>query len=152
MSAPGPAGESGAGAGSGAKRGLLDAVMGLSVTGEVLADLERCLPAVPEGPEEEERALVYEVYSTQRAQLAALPRAVLSRVASGAPRGSEFWDALAPVRGVRFVGGGRGWSDEVVAALRALAIEVGPPGEGAAEAEEARANNAAGVGGAAAAA
>jgi hypothetical protein len=108
--------------GSGAKRGMLDAVMSLSVTQEVLQDLDSHLPPVPED-QDEERQLAFEFFSAQRTQLAALPREMLDRVCGcvrGCESGESMWDVLAPVRAVRPVNGGNGWDEEVVVALRGL--------------------------------
>ena len=130
--------------GAGARRGMLDALMGLSVPGEVLADMDAALPPVPEELELE-RQYAWEVYSSQRAQLAALPRDLLDRVASGPARGASMWDALAPVRAVRPVNGGKGWDEDLVMALRALDLYISAGGGGDEEDEEDAMNNRAGA-------
>jgi hypothetical protein len=143
--------------GSGARRGLLDAVLALSVTEDVLMDADAHLPAVPEA-EEEARALAYEFYSARRTQLAALPRPLLDRVAGCARRceeGADMWAVLAPLRTVRPVNGGPGYDEGLVVQLRgteAIYLDVGGcPEEGdEEEAREDAANNAAGAAAAAA--
>jgi len=134
--------------GSGAKRGLLDAVLALSVTEEVLQDLEAHLPPVP-ADQEEERALAFELYSAQRVQLAALPRAVLERVCScarGCEAGGDMWEVLAPLRALRPVNGGPGWDEDAVMGLRALDLYISMDGGGGDDEEmEDAANNAVGA-------
>jgi hypothetical protein len=148
MAAPALAPADMAAPGSGAKRGLLDAVLALSVPASVLGDLESHLPAVPED-QEEARALTYEFYSAQRVQLATLPRGVLERVASvarGCEAGSSMWDVLEPLRGVRPVNGGPGWDEEAVMGLRALDLYISAGGgDEDDEAMEDAMNNAAGA-------
>jgi alkylhydroperoxidase family enzyme len=146
-------------AGAGARRGLLDAVLALSVTQDVLMDADAHLPAVPE-EEEEARALAFEFYSARRTQLAALPRELLARVAScarGCEEGADMWEVLAPLRAVRPVNGGLGYDEALVVQLRgteAIYLDVGGGSEeeggggsggkeGDDEAREDAANNAA---------
>lgn len=119
--------------GSGVRRGLLEAVLALSVPDEVLQDLDGHLPAVPD-EQDEERQCTFEVYSCQRTQLAVLPRDVLDRVVSCAPgcaSGRSMWEVLEPIRAVRPVNGGAGWDEDLVVALRALDmyISAGPVDE-----------------------
>ncbi|KAI8465493.1 MAG: hypothetical protein J3K34DRAFT_525292 [Monoraphidium minutum] len=124
MSAPSLSPADMAAPGAGARRGMLDAVISLSVTDEVLQDLEASLPAVPDD-QSEERQLAFEFYSAQRTQLAALPRAVLERacgVLPGHAAGGSMWDVLAPLRAARPVNGGRGWDLALVEELRALDV------------------------------
>jgi hypothetical protein len=128
--------------GEGARRGMLDALLALSVTEEVLQDLDAHLPPLPED-QEEERQLAFEFYSAQRTQLSALPRPLLERVCGAAPAaGGSMWDVLAPVRAVRPAHGGRGWDLGVVEGLRALDVYITAGGD---EGDD-EANNAAGMG------
>lgn len=128
--------------GAGARRGMLDAIMSLSVPMEVLADMDAALPPVHED-QEAARALAFEFYGAQRTQLSALPAALLERVAGvwpGCGAGS-FGEVLAPVAAVRPVNGGKGYDEDVVLQLRALDLYFGGgPEEGGEEAM----NNAAG--------
>ncbi len=74
----------------------------------------------PLSPEEEEAyAYVSEIYGATRMLLACLPQELLAQVV-GSYGGSEFSDLLAPLRDVRLVAGGPGWSHEVWSDLVAL--------------------------------
>lgn len=130
--------------GSGARRGMLDAVLSLSAPGEVLQDAELYLPAVPQD-QEMERQYAFEFYSAQRVQMCTLPRELLDRVCScwpGCEAGESMWEVLEPLRRVRPVNGGPGWDEEAVMGLRALDVYIsaGPVDE---EAMGDAANNAA---------
>jgi hypothetical protein len=112
----------------GVYRGLLSAVLQLSVPPEVLQDLEDHLPALPE-EEEVQRQGVFETYSSHRMQLAALPGPLLQQVC-GAVKGVDLDKVLQPLRDVRPMNGGPGWNDDMVMQLRALNFELeGPAAE-----------------------
>ncbi|KAF8062895.1 hypothetical protein HT031_003733 [Scenedesmus sp. PABB004] len=108
--------------GAGAKRGLLEAVLQLSVPAEVLQDVEEVLPPVPDD-QAEARAWAWEIYGSFRMQLAALPEPLLSGVC-GAVRGSSAAEFLAPLRALRPLAGGPGWDAEAGAALRTLNFDL----------------------------
>lgn len=127
--------------GAGARRGMLDALMSLSVTDEVLQDFEANLPPIPED-QEAERQYAFEFYSAQRTQLSALPREILDRVCGcmpGCEAGSSMWEVLEPLRDARPARGGKGWDEDLVMQLRALDVYItaGDAEEGDGDAMEA---------------
>ncbi len=67
-----------------------------------------------------------EIWSSTRMQLAALPREQLSDVCGGVP-GVDMWDVLQPLRELRPVNGGPGWSSDLGMDLRALNFEFQTP-------------------------
>ncbi|GBF99338.1 hypothetical protein Rsub_11750 [Raphidocelis subcapitata] len=126
--------------GAGARRGMLDALMLLSVPEEVLRDMDLYLPPVPED-QELERQYAFELYSSQRMQLATLPPQLLERVVSGPAKGERFGGVLEPLRRLRPVNGGPGWDEDAVLEIRALDIFISAGG--GEEDEEDAMNNAA---------
>jgi hypothetical protein len=125
--------------GAGARRGVLDALMLLSVPEEVLRDMDLYLPPVPED-QELERQYAFELYSSQRMQLATLPPQLLERVVSGPAKGARFSGVLEPLRRLRPINGGPGWDEGAVMDIRALDIFISA---GGGEDEEEAMNNAA---------
>uniref|UniRef100_A0A383WDL8 Uncharacterized protein n=1 Tax=Tetradesmus obliquus TaxID=3088 RepID=A0A383WDL8_TETOB len=108
--------------GAGAKRGLLEAVLQLSVPPEVLQDVQDVLPPVPD-EQAEAQQITYEIYSTFRMQLAALPEPLLQEVC-GAVKGTSLQQLLQPLRAMRPVNGGPGWDMDVVMQLRTLNFDL----------------------------
>eukprot|EP00882_Tetradesmus_deserticola_P031870 GHRQ01036048.1.p1 GENE.GHRQ01036048.1~~GHRQ01036048.1.p1 ORF type:complete len:147 (+),score=78.92 GHRQ01036048.1:141-581(+) len=118
--------------GAGAKRGLLEAVLQLSVPPEVLQYVQDVLPPVPD-EQVEARQITYETYSTFRMQLAALPEPLLQQVC-GSVRACTLQELLQPLRAIRPVNGGPGWDMDVVMQLRTLNFDLsGAAAAGAAE-------------------
>ncbi|KAG2488998.1 hypothetical protein HYH03_012437 [Edaphochlamys debaryana] len=107
----------------GLRRGLMAAMMKLSTTREVLADVERCLGPVPVAQQAVYDG-VQEVYGSPRMQLACLPRDLLDRLVVGLPRGTSFEEVLAPLRAFRPSAGGPAYSEEMMMELRALNFEL----------------------------
>ena len=83
----------------------------------VLADVEASLPCLPDF-EQEHFAWTQELYGHTRMLLATLPREQLPEVCCG--RECDMWDVLRPLRDVRPINGGPGYTLDVIAALRAL--------------------------------
>ncbi|KAF6258087.1 hypothetical protein COO60DRAFT_1460861 [Scenedesmus sp. NREL 46B-D3] len=108
--------------GAGAKRGLLEAVLQLSVPPEVLQDVQDVLPPVPDD-QAEARQITHEIYSTFRMQLAALPEPLLQQVC-GSVKGCTLQELVQPLRAIRPVNGGQGWDMAVVMQLRTLNFDL----------------------------
>lgn len=82
----------------------------------MLQDVQDVLPAVPDD-QAEARDTTFEIYSTFRMQLAALPDSLLQQVC-GAQKGSSVQDLVQPLRQIRPVNGGPAWDKNVVMQLR----------------------------------
>lgn len=106
--------------GAGLKRGMLEAMMRLSVSGQVLYDIENHFPPLPES-ETEAYNWIMEMYGTNRMQLASLPKDLLQKIVDGYE--CDYWEQLQPLRQVRLMNGGPGYSPEIGMALRALNFE-----------------------------
>mmetsp|Transcript_15542 Transcript_15542/g.42132 ORF Transcript_15542/g.42132 Transcript_15542/m.42132 type:complete len:226 (-) Transcript_15542:487-1164(-) len=112
----------------GLKRGLLHCLMRLSVTGEVLDDLETTLGPLPPSQQLSYDA-ISEIYTSDRAMLACLPRDLLDKVWQGSQPGSSVhemdpWMALQPFRDNRPINGGTGCTEEMVTLVRSLNFEL----------------------------
>ncbi|GLC70389.1 hypothetical protein PLESTF_000967700 [Pleodorina starrii] len=105
----------------GLRRGLMEAMLRLSVTREVLADLVTVLGPVPERQSTSYTA-VQEVYGSPRMQLASLPRELLDRLVAGL--GCDFYEVLQPMRDIRPINGGPGFSEDMVMYVRGLNFEL----------------------------
>lgn len=103
---------------AGVKRALLERVLGLRCTYEVLQDAQKALGEVPEEAFEAYDA-TFETYLSSRMRLASLSRDVLDASVGGVDKGS-FWDALAYVRAIRPSEGGAGFDLAVRDSLRTL--------------------------------
>lgn len=105
----------------GLRRGLMEAMLRLSVTREVLADVDQVLGPVPprEGLAVE---AIREVYGSPRMQLASLPREVLDVAVKGL--GCDFHEVLQPMRDIRPMHGGPGYSEDMVMYVRGLNFEL----------------------------
>eukprot|EP00878_Enallax_costatus_P015258 GHUV01015976.1.p1 GENE.GHUV01015976.1~~GHUV01015976.1.p1 ORF type:complete len:167 (+),score=25.34 GHUV01015976.1:593-1093(+) len=115
--------------GAGAKRGLLESVLALSMPPEVVDDLQDVLPPVPDN-QVDARQCTWEIYGTYRMQLASLPDELLNQVCSGVKEGSSMLSVLEPLRQLRPVNGGPAWNEEVVMHLRTLNFDLsGGPSE-----------------------
>ncbi len=89
---------------------------------QVLDDLAQVLPPVPDS-QQEGYQWTHEIYSSTRMTLAALPRELLPSVL-GAVKGCDAWQLLQPLRDVRPVNGGPGWTEELIVQLRALNFDL----------------------------
>lgn len=105
----------------GLRRGLMEAVLRLSVTQEVLRNLEVVLGPVPDNHQTAVTALG-EVYNCPRMQLASLPRDMLQAAVVGF--GCDFYEELQVMRDIRPMHGGPGYSEEMVTYVRALNFEL----------------------------
>jgi hypothetical protein len=96
---------------------------------QVLDDMQDTLPPVPEeGTEADARAWAWEIYSSTRMQLAALPDDLLQQVCGEVGRGNPGQGFLASLRAMRPVAGGAGWDKEVGMGLRALNFDLSGSG------------------------
>lgn len=89
---------------------------------QVLQDVQDVLPPVPD-EQAEARQITYEIYSTFRMQLAALPEPLLQEVC-GAVKGTTLQQLLQPLRAMRPVNGGPGWDMDVMMQLRTLNFDL----------------------------
>ncbi|KXZ52377.1 hypothetical protein GPECTOR_9g421 [Gonium pectorale] len=105
----------------GLRRGLLEAMLRLGVTREVLADVETVLGPVPERHALAHGA-VQEVYGSPRMQLASLPADLLAQLVVGL--GCDFHEVLEPLRDIRPMNGGPGYSEDMVTYVRSLNFEL----------------------------
>ncbi|GLI71608.1 hypothetical protein VaNZ11_016873 [Volvox africanus] len=105
----------------GLRRGLMEALLRLSVTKQVLSDLESVLGPVPE-QQMQSYTSVQEVYGAFRMQLASLPRDLLERLVEGL--GCTFYEILQPLRDIRPMNGGPGYSQDMVMYVRGLNFEL----------------------------
>lgn len=106
----------------GLRRGLVEALLRLQCTSEILADLDLVLPPVPEGESQQVKDMVAEIWGTMRMQLACLPPDMLQQVVAG--NNCDFSELLAPLRALRPLNKGPGYDQEIMMALRALNFEV----------------------------
>ncbi|KAG2451634.1 hypothetical protein HYH02_003414 [Chlamydomonas schloesseri] len=107
----------------GLRRGLMESMMRLNVTREVLKDVETVLGPVPERQAVAAEA-VKEVYGSPRMQLASLPKELLGKLIVGLPRGSDFQEVLQTLRDIRPMNGGPGYSEDMVMYVRGLNFEL----------------------------
>jgi hypothetical protein len=107
---------------AGVHRALAESVLGLRAPGQVVQDMARLLGPVPY-QHQTAYAMTSEIYGTCRMLLAPLERDLLEQVVSGC--GCDFYDILEPLRKVRPVNGGPGWSEELVHELRTLNFQLG---------------------------
>ncbi|GIL90740.1 hypothetical protein Vretimale_19829 [Volvox reticuliferus] len=105
----------------GLRRGLMEAMLRLSVTKEVISDLESVLGPVPER-QMQSYTSIQEVYGAPRMQLASLPRDMLKKLVEGL--GCDFYEVLQPLRDIRPLNGGPGYSDDMVMYVRGLNFEL----------------------------
>ncbi|GIL63448.1 hypothetical protein Vafri_17499 [Volvox africanus] len=105
----------------GVRRGLMEAMLRLSVTKEVLSDIESVLGPVPERQMPSYTA-IQEVYGALRMQLASLPHDLLERLVEGL--GCSFYEVLQPLRDIRPLNGGPGYSQDMVMYVRGLNFEL----------------------------
>lgn len=103
-------------AGLGARQALLERLLALRCPAEALTETLAGMRELPEG-EAATYAAVREVYGSARMLLAVLPPEELARVASGLG-GSDFYAQLAPLRALRFLHGGPGFSSAAIDELR----------------------------------
>jgi hypothetical protein len=89
---------------------------------QVLQDVQDVLPPVPD-EQAEARQITYEIYSTFRMQLAALPDPLLQQVC-GAVKECTLQELLQPLQAIRPVNGGPGWDMDVVMQLRTLNFDL----------------------------
>jgi len=107
----------------GAGRALVNALLAFTATADGgVGEVDSTAGACPGGAEgAAAAAAVGEVWGSTRSLLAALPPGLLPRIASGWRCDLSADDGpLAPLRAVRPVNGGPGWSDPVLASLRGL--------------------------------
>lgn len=95
-------------------------------TMQVMQDVQDVLPPVPDDQAEAHRT-TYEIYSTFRMQLAALPDQLLQQVC-GAVKGCSLQELLQPLHDIRPVNGGPGWDADVVMQLRTLNFDLSGAG------------------------
>lgn len=105
----------------GIKRGLLQAVMRLSVTQEVLDDMTNVLGPVPQFLEPAVES-IEEIYACSRMLLATLPQELLSQVCSGYK--CNMYEVLEPYRRLRASRGGPIYSDEFIEQIRELNFDI----------------------------
>lgn len=105
----------------GVKRALLERTLALSVSEEVLIDLERYLPPVP--PHQlESYQWCSEIYGSPRMWLAPLPEPLLRQICGGYH--CDMNQVLEPLRALRPVNGGPGWHPDIALSLRSLNFEL----------------------------
>jgi hypothetical protein len=106
---------------AGVRRALVESVLSLRVSDAVLQDMMNVL-----GPVEELEMPAYEatseIYGSCRMLLASLEREMLEKLVVG--YGCNFWEELQPLRHIRPVNGGPGYSKELVEMLRGLNFEL----------------------------
>jgi hypothetical protein len=90
---------------------------------EVLQDVADVLPPIQDADQEVAHQWAFEVYSSIRMQLAVLPDALLQQVC-GAVQGCSMDEVLQPLRQLRPVNGGPGWSEEIGWQLRGLNFDL----------------------------
>ncbi|KAK9818007.1 hypothetical protein WJX72_005637 [[Myrmecia] bisecta] len=115
-------GESAAAVEAGVHRGLLEALMRLKCVPQVIEDMDRVLGPVPNDQREAYEGCL-EVYGSPRMLMAVLSQEQLSHICRGL--GMDYWDVLEPLRAVRPVNGGPGFSMDLVMQLRMLHFELG---------------------------
>jgi len=106
---------------TGLRRGLLLALMRMCVTAEVMEDMDTVLGAVPDAQMPAVEA-ISEIYGSTRTMLACLPRDLLAQVCSGYK--CDMYEALEPLRALRPMNGGPGYSEEMVQYVRSLNFEL----------------------------
>ncbi|GIM17301.1 hypothetical protein Vretimale_19829, partial [Volvox reticuliferus] len=87
----------------------------------VISDLESVLGPVPER-QMQSYTSIQEVYGAPRMQLASLPRDMLKKLVEGL--GCDFYEVLQPLRDIRPLNGGPGYSDDMVMYVRGLNFEL----------------------------
>lgn len=103
------------------KRALAEAVISLRAPAVVVQDMMHHLGPVPAAHMDAYR-MTAETYGTSRMLLAVLEQDLLSKVVCDFD--SNFYDVLQPVRHVRPVNGGPGYSEGLLGDLRALNFEL----------------------------
>ena len=101
--------------GLGARQALLERLLALRCPAEALTETLAGMAELPE-VEAATFAAVREVYGSARMLLAVLPPEQLARIACGL--GSDFYAQLAPLRELRFLRGGPGFTSAAIDELR----------------------------------
>jgi hypothetical protein len=118
----------------GARLAMAQRLMGLRCPPALLNDVERTLEEDVANLTDEEKAnfeLVSEVYGSTRMLMACVKDEAVLDTVIGGYKCDYSKDVLEPVRAVRPANGGKGWSDEIINALRTNSVANFPAKGGA---------------------